>query len=80
MVQVIDAIYEQNAFRPIRKVDLPDKKRVTIVVYSEDTVPVEEDLPTWALLRLAEGSPSYAFLDDPGEDIYSLNDGEPLPR
>ncbi len=29
-------------------------------------------------LRLAETSGNLAFWDDPGEDVYSLEDGEPV--
>ncbi|MEW6349396.1 MAG: hypothetical protein AB1646_10065 [Thermodesulfobacteriota bacterium] len=38
----------------------------------------EDDLPTTGLMCLAEQGGSFAFWIDPGEDIYSEEDGEPL--
>jgi hypothetical protein len=38
----------------------------------------EEDLPTLALMRLAELGGAFDFWKEAGEDIYSVQDGEPI--
>ena len=38
----------------------------------------EEDLPTLGLMRLAELGGSFDFWLDSGEELYSVNDGEPV--
>jgi len=38
----------------------------------------EDDVPTWNLMRLAEQSGAFDFWKEEGEDIYSLEDGEPV--
>ena len=38
----------------------------------------EDDLPTIALMRLAEQGGAFDFWRDEGEDIYSVHDGEQL--
>jgi hypothetical protein len=37
-----------------------------------------DDLPTADIMRLAEQGGSFQFWHEVGEDIYSLNDGEPI--
>lgn len=38
----------------------------------------EDDLPTVALMRFAEQGAAFDFWLDEAEDIYTLDDGEPL--
>ena len=38
----------------------------------------QDDLPTLGMMRLAEQGGAFEFWLDKGEDIYSMNDGEPL--
>ena len=38
----------------------------------------EEDLPTVALMRFAEQGKAFDFWLDGAEDIYTLDDGEPI--
>jgi hypothetical protein len=38
----------------------------------------EEDIPTVALMRLADQGGSFDFWREEGENIYSAQDGEPL--
>jgi hypothetical protein len=38
----------------------------------------EEDVATRDLMRLAEQGGAFDFWREPGEDIYSLQDGEPV--
>jgi len=78
MLQVIDAIYEKGVFKPLTDVHLPDLQKVKIVFAPQDPAFVTDDLPALALAKLAEQSPSFDFLADPQEDVYSLQDGEPV--
>ncbi len=38
----------------------------------------EQELPAQEVAKLAAKSPSFHFLADPAEDLYSLHDGQPL--
>jgi len=78
MLQIVDAIYEKGMFRPLTEIYLSERQKVKIVFMPEGMAPPADDLPALALAVLAEQSPSFAFLADPREDIYSLEDGEPV--
>ena len=78
MLQIVSAVYEKGMFIPLTDVHLPERQRVRLVFVPEDRVASVDDLPALALAMLAEQSPSFAFLADPREDIYSLEDGEPV--
>ncbi|NJO75565.1 MAG: hypothetical protein HC833_18420 [Leptolyngbyaceae cyanobacterium RM1_406_9] len=47
--------------------------RVRVIVLMPDEEPDEE---TW--LKAVSSNPSFAFLNDPEEDIYTLADGKPV--
>ncbi len=36
----------------------------------------QDDVPTFAIMRLAEQGGAFDFWLDPAEDVYSANDGE----
>ncbi len=38
----------------------------------------EDDIPTLSIMRLAEQSGAFDFWHEEGEDIYSVEDGEPV--
>jgi hypothetical protein len=38
----------------------------------------EEDLPTLGMMRLAEQGGAFDFWKEEGEDIYTIEDGEPV--
>ncbi len=47
--------------------------------YEEITVQMQEDdVPTLGIMRLAEQSGAFDFWQEEGEDIYSIDDGEPV--
>ena len=70
--RTIEAVFENGVFRPLGDVRLPEHQRVSLVV----TVP--DDLPAHLLARAAEEGKSFDFLADPREDLYSLEDGDPV--
>ncbi len=51
----------------------PKKVRVFILVPDE-----EADIDETEWLHAAAKNPSYDFLNDPEEDIYTMNDGKPF--
>ncbi|MGN6247836.1 MAG: hypothetical protein ACTHNG_05740 [Ginsengibacter sp.] len=51
------------------------KKEAKVLVFLRDEEISEED---W--LKLAVVSKSYDFLNDPSEDIYTMEDGKPYKR
>jgi predicted DNA-binding antitoxin AbrB/MazE fold protein len=73
MLKTIKAVYENGLFHPLESISLPDRTEVKLIYLL-----LEDDLSSWALAKLAEDSPSFAFLADPREDIYTLEDGEPV--
>jgi hypothetical protein len=78
MLRVMEAIYSQGVFTPLGDVRLPDQQRVKIAFAPADDAASADDLPALGLAMLAEKSPAYVFLADPREDIYSIQDGEPV--
>lgn len=60
---LLDAPLPENASGRVR----------LIILFADDSEISETE---W--LRAASTSPSYAFLRDPKEDIYTLNDGKPF--
>ena len=74
----ISAVYDSGVLRPLDHVELPDQATVEFelrVVGPIDTTPDPDEAGTW----LASVDRSWAsHWDDPREDIYTLDDGEPL--
>ena len=66
----IEAVYEDGVFKPLGKINVKEHGKFRIT-YS----PLEEDSFLY-LLQVAEEGESFDFLQNKGEDIYSLNDGE----
>jgi len=65
----IQAIYENGVLKPLQKLALPEQQRVEIFVLADD-------IPSSLIARIAEQAGSYKFLDHPGEDIYTAQDGK----
>ena len=71
-----------NAQRLVLDQPLPlaDASRVRVIVLmpeeAEEVENSEIDEQSW--LRAAAASPSFAFLAEPEEDIYTLQDGRPF--
>ncbi|MBF0342740.1 MAG: antitoxin family protein [Nitrospirae bacterium] len=67
MPEIIDAVFEKGAFKPLTEVAAKEHGRYKIVFY-----PSEE----FQLLSMAQESGSLDFLKEEVEDIYTLRDGE----
>jgi hypothetical protein len=49
-------------------------KRVRVIIL----FPEDDDVDELEWIQSASQNPSFAFLEDPEEDIYSINDGKPF--
>jgi hypothetical protein len=78
MIQTVEAVYEKGSFKPLGDIHLPEQQRVRLIFLPQGDTAAVDDLPAWALTVLTEQSRSFDFLADPREDIYSLEDGEPI--
>ncbi|MBC8234682.1 antitoxin family protein [bacterium] len=72
------AIYEDGVFRPLQKIALESKKKVSLVIVITEEEEKKDDLPLSALAEAASQGGSFDFLYDESEDIYTLEDGEPI--
>lgn len=70
--RVMEAVFEDGVFKPLDAVDLPEHQRVAL------RFSVKDDLPAEFLAKVAEEGGAFDFLADPGEDLYSIEDGEPV--
>lgn len=60
--------------------DVPfEQGDVKIIVFpSTKTEETEDDIPVDALLQVAQAGGAFDFLNDPEEDIYTMEDGKPV--
>ena len=71
MTKLIPAIYENGGFRLLQSLKLSEHQRVLLAVAIS-----KDEIPSLLISKLAEESPSFQFLNNPEEDIYSPSDGE----
>jgi hypothetical protein len=57
------------------KINQPEKDVRVIVLVDEEDFDIEDD-EKW--IKAMSGNPSFDFLKEPEEDIYTLKDGEPI--
>ncbi len=55
-------------------VEIPGSKRVRVIIL----VPDQDEIDDMEWARAASKSPAFDFLNDPEEDIYTMNDGRPF--
>lgn len=68
-MSTVKAIYEDGVLKPLQRLDIPERQKVEIIILADD-------LPSSLIAEIAEQSGSYTFLSHPGEDIYTIEDGE----
>ena len=68
---IVDADHQLRLDEPL-PITGPSRVRVIILIPERSEVSEAE----WA--KVANTSPSFGFLRDPGEDVYTLNDGKPF--
>ena len=70
-MQPIEAVFEQGHLKPLQGLPLKEHQHVWLAILS--TEPTNQQIA-----QLAMKSPSFQFLADPSEDLYSLDDGQPV--
>jgi predicted DNA-binding antitoxin AbrB/MazE fold protein len=73
MARTLKVTYEKGVLKPMDRVDLAEHEQVEIIILEH-----HDDLPAAAIAALALGDKSFEFLADPGEDVYTTEDGEPV--
>ncbi|MDA3812242.1 MAG: hypothetical protein PF518_18135 [Spirochaetaceae bacterium] len=51
---------------------------VNIIVFPSNEIVEDDDISTMDILRTAQAGGAFDFLNDPEEDIYTLEDGVPF--
>lgn len=70
-MKAIEAVFEQGHLKPLEPLPLTEHQHVWLAILPEE--------PTAAqVAQLAAQSPSFQFLAEPAEDLYSREDGTPL--
>ena len=67
----IEAIFEQGHLKPLVRLPLAEHQHVWVTIVSAEPSAQQ-------LAQLAAQSPSFQFLAAPEEDLYSLEDGQPV--
>ena len=73
-IELTGTIDEQHQLRLDDTLPITGPKRVRVIVL----YPLEAEWNETEWLQAAARNPAFEFLNDPGEDIYSLTDGKPF--
>jgi hypothetical protein len=73
-IEVSGRINSQGQFQPDQPLNFAADSRVRAILLFPETAEGEET--EW--LKLAASNPAFQFLNDPEEDIYTLEDGQPI--
>ena len=68
----IEAIFEHGRLKLLKPLPLKEHQHVWVTILSAEVLPASQ------LAQLAAQSPSFQFLADPAEDVYSPTDGQPV--
>lgn len=69
----VEAVFEQGHLKPLTRLSLAEHQHVWVTI-----LPLAEEPTAQQLAQLAAQSPSFQFLADPAEDLYSPQDGQPV--
>ena len=70
----IEAVYERGQLKPLERLPLQEHQHVWVTILADRAgEPTAQQLG-----QLAARSPSFQFLANPAEDLYSLGDGHPV--
>lgn len=73
-VETTGRIHESNQLLLDTPLPMEATGRVRVIVLFEEATDWNES--EW--LKAASANPAFAFLNDPGEDIYTVEDGRPF--
>lgn len=75
-IETTGRIEQSGILKLDKPLHFPKKQKVRVIIlYSEDD---EMDEKHW--LASISSNPAFAFLNDAAEDIYSINDGNPIRK
>jgi predicted DNA-binding antitoxin AbrB/MazE fold protein len=67
----IEAVFERGNLKPLRPLPLAEHQHVWLAILTEEP-------SARHLAELGERDPSFQFLAEPEEDLYSPEDGNPV--
>ena len=70
-MKAVEAVFQHGALKPLEALSLREHQHVWLTIVAEEPSSLD-------LAELAAQSPSLGFLGDPAEDLYSLEDGQPV--
>ena len=70
MVYPVEAVYEKGYLKLLKKLNLPEHKRVHIAIM------MDEDISSMDMAKLAQEGKAFDFWYNPEEDIYKPSDGK----
>jgi predicted DNA-binding antitoxin AbrB/MazE fold protein len=70
-MKVVEAVFEQGSLRPLERLPLVERQHVWLTILLDEPTAQQ-------LAQLATQSPSFQFLGDPVENLYSREDGQPV--
>ena len=73
-IEVSGTLREGRDFHLDAPVEITGSKRVRAIIL----VPDQDEIDDMEWARAASKSPAFDFLNDPEEDIYTMNDGKPF--
>jgi len=73
-VELSGEVNEQHELKVSGPVPLNGPSKVKVLVFPEQ----EEDIPEDVWMRFLASNEAFAFLKDPEEDLYTLEDGKPF--
>jgi len=73
-IEVEGAIDEQRQLHLDRPLPVSGPSRVRVIIL----IPEQADIAERDWLGSAAANPAFAFLDEPGEDVYTPADGKPF--
>jgi len=71
-MRTVKAVYREGVLRPLEPLALPEDSTVTLAVLDTD------DLAAAGIAEAAVSGDAFDFLADSREDLYTLQDGEPV--
>jgi predicted DNA-binding antitoxin AbrB/MazE fold protein len=71
-MRTVKAVFSEGVLRPLEPLVLPEDSTVTVAVLDAD------DLAATGIAETAAGGGAFDFLADSREDLYTLQDGEPV--
>lgn len=78
-IEVNGTIDEQQELHLDERLPVSGPARVRVIILMPDDSDIDDsDIDEREWLRAASTNPAFDFLNDPAEDVYTLDDGKPF--